>query len=188
MTPAPLEQLARALDATEHLIAAVREEQWTAATPCSEWNVRELVNHVVAGNHMFASILRDAPATAPPPPPPDSELLDAYHSSAAGLLAAFGQPGVLERVFMVPFGSVPGIVALHLRITEVLVHGWDLARASGQRAEFPADLAEQALDFSRGKLGNIPSGRQPFQPPQPVADDAPAIDRLAALLGRPVAS
>lgn len=97
------------------------------------------------------------------------------------------QPGVLERVFTVPFGTVPGMVALHLRITEVLVHGWDLSRAIGELASFPDDLAEQELTFGRGKLADVPSDRSPFAPPQPLAEDAPAIDRLAALLGRSVA-
>jgi uncharacterized protein (TIGR03086 family) len=80
------------------------------------------------------------------------------------------------------------MVALDLRITEVLVHGWDLARATGQPATFPDDLAEQELAFSRAKLADIPSDRSPFAPPQPVAEDAPAIDRLAACLGRSVAA
>jgi uncharacterized protein (TIGR03086 family) len=93
---------------------------------------------------------------------------------------------VLERSVTVPFGTIPGIVALHLRMTELLVHGWDLARATGQRPAFPDDLAEQELAFTRSKLTDIPPDRSPFGPPQPVADDAAAIDRLAACLGRNV--
>ena len=68
----------------------------------------------------------------------------------------------------------------------MLVHGWDLARATGQPASFPDDLAEQELAFSRHKLADIPAGRHPFGPPQPVAAEAPAIGRLAACLGRTV--
>lgn len=77
-------------------------------------------------------------------------------------------------------------VALHLRITELLVHGWDLARATDQVVTFPEDLAGQELAFTRVALADIPPGRRPFAPPEPVADDAPAIDRLAACLGRTV--
>lgn len=101
--------------------------------------------------------------------------------------AAFGQPGALERVITVPAGTVPGSVALHLRLTELLVHGWDLARATGQSVTgLPADLAEQELAFSRAQLDRMPRDRRPFaSPPQPVTDGAPAVDRLAALLGRP---
>ena len=98
----------------------------------------------------------------------------------------FGRPGVLEETFPMPIGTMPGTAVLHLRLTETLVHGWDLARALGRPAPFPDDLAEQALEFSRAALGNLPPGRMPFAPPKPVPDDAPAIDRLAALLGRDV--
>ena len=83
-------------------------------------------------------------------------------------------------------GTVPGVVLLHLRITELLVHGWDLAQATAQPPLLPDDLAEQELQFTSGKLADIPAGRHPFAPPQPVPDDAPAIERLAACLGRRV--
>jgi uncharacterized protein (TIGR03086 family) len=109
----------------------------------------------------------------------------AYRQSGETLVEAFSRPGVLESTLTVPAGTVPGAVALHLRLTEILVHGWDLARATGQDvADLPADLAEQELEFSRNQLEKLPPGRRPFDPPQPVSDDAPAVDRLAALLGR----
>ncbi len=183
MTNDPADRLSLALDATGQVIAAVHDEQWPFPTPCREWNLRDLVTHVVTGNYLFEGMLRSLPP-APRDSWPRSGLLDAYRGSAVALLTAFRQPGVLEQVFTVPIGTIPGIVALHLRITEVLVHGWDIARATRQRAEFPEDLAEQELAFSRSKLTYIPPGRQPFALPQPVADDAPAIDRLAACLGR----
>jgi hypothetical protein len=65
------------------------------------------------------------------------------------------------------------------------VHSWDLARATGQPTTgLPEDLAEQELSFSRVQLEKLPPGRSPFAPPQPVQQGAPAIDRLAGLLGR----
>ncbi len=189
MATEPADQLSIALDVTEHLIAAVRDDQWAGPTPCTAWTVRDLVSHVVVGNYAFASILRgERPAAPHEILRSGRDLLSAYRDSAAAVLGAFRQPGVLERVFTVPFGTVPGMVALHLRITEVLVHGWDLSRAIGEPASFPDDLAEQELTFGRGKLADVPSDRSPFAPPQPVAEDAPAIDRLAALLGRSLAA
>ena len=189
MTTEPADQLSTALDATEQVIAAVGGDQWSLPTPCTEWNVRDLVDHVVVGNYAFASILRgEPPAAAQDLLGSGRDLLSAYRDSAASLVAAFRQPGVLERPFTIPFGTVPGVVALHLRITEVLVHGWDLARAIGHVATFPEDLAEQELAFSRDKLADVAADRSPFAPPQPVAEDAPAIDRLAACLGRRVAA
>ncbi len=184
----PVHELSRALHATDRVMASVRDRQWGAPTPCPDWTVRDLAGHLIAGNRAFASILRGERPAPPGRPPADGELVAAYRASVTPLLDGFRQPGVLEQVFTVPFGSVPGIVALHLRVTEVLVHGWDLARATDQPAQFPEDLAEQELSFTRAKLADLPPDRHPFAPPQPAADDAPAIDRLAACLGRKVAS
>lgn len=187
MTAGPVRHLSVALGATGQLIAAVRDQQWSDPTPCPDWTVRDLVSHLVAGNSWFARAVGDQVAErAYQTSRPDGDLAMAYRDSATALLDAFGRPGVLDRIVAVPIGSVPGLVALHLRITEVLVHGWDLARATGQPAEFPEDLAEEELAFSRGKVADIPPDRRPFAPPQPVADDAAAIDRLAAFLGRDV--
>ena len=187
MTAEPVTQLSAALDITGQVIAGVRDEQWAGPTPCTDWTARDLVTHLVAGNNAFASIMRgQPPLLAQEASRPVDDLLAAYRDSADALLDAFGQPGALERIITVPFGTVPGIVALHLRITEVLVHGWDLARATGQPAPFPEDLAEQELAFTRAKLADIPAGRQPFAPPQPAPAGAAAIDRLAACLGRDV--
>jgi uncharacterized protein (TIGR03086 family) len=184
-------QLKLALDLAGDLVAGVPGARWGDPTPCDGWTVRDLVGHVIAGNALFARALggqyQDPAGPAGPAGPDDAALLPAYRDSAAALVEAFGQPGVLGQIVTVPFGTVPGIVALHLRITEVLVHGWDLATATGQHTAFPADLAEQELAFSIEKLSDIPPGRRPFGPRQPVAADAPAIDRLAACLGRSVA-
>ena len=180
-----VDQLSRVLDVTGRLVAGVRDEQWADPTPCSEWNVRDLVNHIVAGNRLFTAILtRSEPPGPPDPASAPAGLVRAYQDAAPELVAAFGQPGVLDEVFTVPFATVPGAVALHLRVIEMLVHGWDVARATGQSGDFPADITEQELAFSRSIIGQIPPDRHPFAPSLPENDEAPAIDRLAALLGR----
>ena len=175
MTPATTEQLADALERTGRLIAGIRPDQWNLPTPCTEWDVRALVDHLVNGNTVYARALGAEIA-------PTSE----YDPSAAAVLHAFRQPDAMSRVVQVPFGRVPGAVALHLRLTELLVHGWDVARATGQQTDFPEALAEQELEFSRGALGSIPPDRSPFAPSRPAADTAPALDRLVACLGRAV--
>jgi uncharacterized protein (TIGR03086 family) len=186
------DQLARALDAHEHLLAGVGTDQWNAPTPCSDWTVRDLVNHVVGGNRLFAEILQG-----------DKEALgrrrarlgrdhlgddpvSAHRDSANELLEASRQPGVLERIVELPIGAVPGSTALQLRVVESVVHGWDLATATGQRVAFPDEIVEQALAFTISKLADLPPGLPAFGPPRAVADDAPAIDRLVACLGRTV--
>ena len=84
-----------------------------------------------------------------------------------------------------PLGAATGADRLQIRLYDLLAHGWDLATATGQPIELPEDAAEQALAFVRTQLtDNARPGR--FDPVQLVADDAPAIERLVAFLGRPV--
>lgn len=181
---ATVDQLDSVLATLEPLVAAVGSAQWDAATPCADWDVRALLNHVVRGNLLYVAALagqegpgRDADALGDDP-------VAAYQTSAADVVAAFRAPGALERPVTVPFGTVPGEMALHLRIVEVLAHGWDLARATGRTISFPDDLVEQEIGFTRQALPMIPPERTPFARSHPVADDAAPLDRLVALLGR----
>jgi uncharacterized protein (TIGR03086 family) len=191
MTESMLAPLSAALDGGARLVDGVTGAQWDLPTPCTDWTVRQLLNHVVGGNRLFARVFRGEPL------PPLSELgrraaedqlgddaAAAYRSSGDDVLDALGSPGVLERTFTVPFGTLPAPALVRLRTVETLVHGWDLARATGQEAPFPDDLAEHELGFSRELLGRIPEGRHPFAPTRSMPDDAPALDRLVALLGR----
>lgn len=153
--------------------------------PMSPADPLAVVKHLTAGNQLFTAALGADPAAAVAGVA-GTDLLTAYREAGEALVEAFRRPQVLDQLVTVPFGTVPGGVALHLRITEVLVHGWDLARATGRVAAFPDTLVEPELAFSRADLEQIPAERRPFGPAQPVGDDAPAIDRLAACLGRQV--
>jgi uncharacterized protein (TIGR03086 family) len=186
----PLDPLAKAMELFAGLIATVGSEQWSLPTPCDAWNVQQLVGHVVSGQRLAARALRGEPPEGAMAGPWDSSHQPGrdgpavYRATAEELLSAFGEPGALERVVTVPAGTVPGAVAVHLRTTEALVHGWDLARATGLGFDVPADLAEGEIAFSRPMLDRIRPERRSFAPSRPISGDAPAIDRLAALLGR----
>lgn len=184
----PVTQLADAARAMSPLVAGIAPGQWAALTPCEQWTVADLLRHVVGGNRLFAAAARQQQAAPPTGPDdvPETELPAAYEDSVHDVVEAFGLPGALDRGMSVPFGTVPGSVALHLRLTEFLVHGWDLAQATGQPTDFPEALAEQELAFSQAALSQLPPDRRPFAAPQPVPATAPALDRLAALLGRRV--
>ncbi len=186
MTDVPTDPLApfgRALDATGRLVGALRDEQWSAATPCTEWDVLALVEHLVVGHDLFADALG-----APAPAARGDDLAARYADSGARLLAAFRAPGAMERTVTVPFGTVPAAVALHLRTVEALVHGWDLVQATGLPLDVDDAVAEAELRFTVGALAGAPPDRlrARFAPPRPVADTAPPLERLAAALGRDV--
>jgi uncharacterized protein (TIGR03086 family) len=141
------------------------------------------VGHLVTGNLAFAAL-----ATGSEPPAADADQLGpdplgAFRAAGRQLAAALRTPGVAERTYPLPIGTVPGTALAGIRITELLGHGWDLARATGQPPGFPDDLAERGLAGARGQLRSRPAG---FAPPTPAPDTAPAIDRLAAFLGRAV--
>jgi uncharacterized protein (TIGR03086 family) len=180
-----VEQLGRAFAAVGDLIAEVRPEQWSAPTPCTDWTVRRLVDHLIGMNRVFAALLAGEPAPQWAADHSEVDPVRAYRESAARLRAAFGQPGVLERTYRGPLGAATGAERLQIRLYDLLAHGWDLAQAIGQPAALPDDVAEQSLAFVRTHLTEqARPGR--FGPAQMVADDAPAIERLVAFLGRPV--
>ena len=186
---ATVDQLDSVQSVVEPLVAAVASDQWDAPTPCGDWDVRALLTHVVGGNRVFAAAVRGTPLEQARQAvlagdPLGADPAAAYAAAAADVAAAFRAHAALDRPVTIPFGTVPAAVALHLRIAEALVHGWDLARATGRTVSFPDDVVEQEIAFSREFLPQVPPGRQPFGAPQPVADDAPPLDRLVALLGR----
>lgn len=116
-------------------LASVSPGQWGAPTPCAEWDVRQLVNHMTQGNRNCIRLLeggtradflrfREADALGADP-------LCAYARSVRGCAAAFARPGALARVLDYPLGRVTGLQALAVRTADTLIHAWDLARAVG---------------------------------------------------------
>lgn len=167
------------------LIGRIDDSQWLAPTPCTEWNVREVVSHLVGMNLVFVAMFEDGPMPERGADRLGADPAGAFRQSAAALQAAAARPGVLERRQATPLGSATGAERLQWRIADLLTHGWDLVQATGVAADLPADLAEQALTFVQAQLPGQPrAGR--FADAQPIRDDAPAIDRLAAITGRPV--
>jgi uncharacterized protein (TIGR03086 family) len=182
-----LGDLDRALTAAEVIVAGIQASQWAAPTPCSELDVRDVLNHLVSGNLLFAALVRAEP-------PPDrgadhlgTDPLAAFQRAGRELREAFARPGVLESVYTAPFGAAPGAVLAGVRVAELLTHGWDLARATGQPTDFPEDIAERALAAARRQLISRPEGPGAFFAAEVIVPpDAAAIDRLAGFLGRPV--
>ncbi len=179
-----------ACNATEQVVARVTADELDRPTPCSEWNVRQLLNHLVSTLVLGKALLSDippAPGTGGPGALPELDLvgddpLDSYRKAAAELLAAAGGDA-LARSHTTPFGDMPGAVLSGFTTVDIAVHGWDLARATGQDATLETGLAETVLAFARQTLSD--DMRAPrIGPAVPVADDAPATDRLVAFLGR----
>jgi uncharacterized protein (TIGR03086 family) len=183
-----LDLLARSFAAVGVLVDAIQPGQWSAPTQCLDWTVHRLVEHLVGKNLVFAAVLAELPLPQRGDGMPSDQLARAYHESAAALLDAYEQPGVLDRTYQGPLGPATGAPRLKIRMYDLLAHGWDRAQALGRPAELPEDAAEESLAFARADGRAVRPGGGCFDPPRPVADAAPAIVRLVAFLGRDVSA
>jgi uncharacterized protein (TIGR03086 family) len=181
----------RLVAAVQHLVDGIKPDQWTASTPCPDWNVRQLLHHVTNGNVVFAKMATRE--RAPGPITAEERAIDwlgadpaaGFRASCTMMHDAFMKPGFLDERFDTPvMGEQSGTTVVRMRMNELLIHGWDLARATGQPADLPDDLAEGALMLWQTRLADRPRDGMPFDTPKTVPDDAPPIDRLAAYLGR----
>ena len=151
-------------------LTAVRDDDWANPTPCEGWDVRSLVAHLIV----------DTTVLGPSP-------MATWRGTALAALQAAGADGVLDNVYPHPVGELSGSVIVGFRVTENLVHGWDLARACGIDVEVPGDPAERCLDFWLPLVGSMDDSavlRGSFGEPVLPPEDAPAGVRLLALLGR----
>ncbi|MCE2469847.1 MAG: TIGR03086 family protein [Dehalococcoidia bacterium] len=153
----PVPWFERSLDIAGRLVAGVRDDQWGDATPCTEWNVRDLVHHLVGNNVWYAGVMRGDDDSDGPPQ--DDLLGDdpaaAYDASMDAAKEALRTPGCMERVM--PFwGGVTGQLFTAEHFIDCFVHGWDLAKATGQNTALPRDLVEAAYAILEPDNGQPP--------------------------------
>ncbi len=177
----------RALEATGKVVAGIRADQWNASTPCEGWDVATLTNHVVAGN-LWAAELAAGKTIEEVGDALDGDRLGndptgAYQRSAAAAAEAFEAPGALDAPCAVSYGPVPGSVYAGHRIVDVLVHGWDLAVATGQDTTLAPDLVSACIGIVEPQLEGLKASgafRDCGEPPP----DADPQTRLLTWLGR----
>jgi uncharacterized protein (TIGR03086 family) len=179
--------LERALDQTAAIITAIPPGQANLPTPCTGWDVRALVRHLV-GQDMRNFLVSVRGETADWRAPAD-ELRDdwaaEFQDRAGPLRAAWRAADLGQPIAMPGGGEAPLRGRADQQIAELATHDWDLVKATGQRADLDPALAEHALDWSHQVLR--PEFRGPdkaFGPEVPVSPDAPAYDRLAGWFGR----
>ena len=100
------------------------------------------------------------------------------------MLDAWSPQGVIDRVYPMAWGDTPGDMLVGFSLIEQVTLGWDLAHATGQAARFPSDVVEATSRLAHASVDESVRVPGMFGSAVPVADDAPALDRLAAFLGR----
>ena len=183
----PIALLERALAGTRRVVGDVRPDQYGAPTPCPGWDVRALLNHLLAGNEYFAALGRGerpdmAVWTTDHLGEGDPAAL--YDASSKTALDAWRGPGALDRFATLPSGG-KGPRVFDMYLMETAVHGWDLAKATGQQPPLDDVLAQELYRAWYGRFPDeVRAGGRVVGPEVPCAPDAPITDRLLAYLGR----
>ncbi|CAM5346321.1 TIGR03086 family metal-binding protein [Streptomyces atroolivaceus] len=172
------------------LIASIDDRQLTGPTPCPDYSVRELLGHLLGLTAAFrdAAHKKSGPTTGTSPTSALPVLPADWRSAMPPLLdelvAAWRSPAALEGMTQAGGVELPGQVAGMVVRNELVVHGWDLARSTGQefRADEPSLRASEAMLAPQGDDRSGPDAI--FGPPVPVPADASLADRVIALSGR----
>jgi uncharacterized protein (TIGR03086 family) len=195
---------AKAMATGGDVIANVRPDQLDGPTPCTEYDVRTLVGHLVGVLDRVALMGRgENPFQAPDKVTDvaDDAWLAAWSDAAQRVQEAWADEASLTRIVHLPWAQESGALTLASYTNEIAVHTWDLATATGQRPAWDDEVLATAWESIRRGMpaegraemfaavkADMPepyrSTPDPWAAAVPVADDAPLIDRLVAWNGR----
>jgi uncharacterized protein (TIGR03086 family) len=171
----------RAQDVFAKVLVAVKPDQLSAPSPCTGWDAKAVIDHVIAGNGRVQLLADRAPAAAP------DDQVAAHALSAKAAQAVFAAPDGLTRTFELPVGPMRGSGFISLRTTDALVHAWDLAKATGQSTDLDPELAAVCLEAAKQRISPAYRGEgRPFGEEKSCPEGRGAVDQLAAFLGREV--
>jgi uncharacterized protein (TIGR03086 family) len=174
-------------------VHAVREDQWGAATPDTDWSVADLVGHLVDEHRWVAPLLHgldlesarkvvEGTRRLPVDGGVGANLAESWDEAATSSADAVAEPDALERTVELSRGDTAARRYVSEMIFDLVVHSWDLGRAVGHAASMPDDLVSYVYDQVRD-MGDL-SASGLFGAPVEVPDDAPTIDKLVAATGR----
>ena len=169
------------------LVHTVREDQWAAPTPCAEWDVRHLVNHLVVEDlwavPLFAGSTIAAVGSAFDGDQVGSSPIPRWEEAVAGAIGAITSPGAMDRIVHLSFGDLPGSEYTMQLFADHLVHAWDLGTALGREPDLdPSVVAACRAWFVDNEDGYRSAGV--IGPRQPMTDDADDLAWLLAAFGR----
>jgi uncharacterized protein (TIGR03086 family) len=180
-----------ATDVLTGVVGRVRDDQLGAPTPCAESTLGDLIDHVdgLALAFTAAATRERLPGGSQGPSADASRLGTDWRTRIperlAALADAWGKDDAWVGMTEAGGQDLPAEVAGLVALNEVIVHGWDIAVASGQNYTCEDHLVEAAQGFVGASVAENPNGSPGlFGPPVPVPDGAPALDRLLGLTGR----
>ena len=188
----PLELLAKAVGRTRTTIAGVAEAQLGSATPCAEWDVCGLMNHMLGGLEFTAGCMAGSPPDLRPTEADSSlagqrdldALIGAYENQSERLLRMAAEPGMLDRIVASPFGEMLAARFLVGTVMDQTIHCWDLAKATGQDASLPHELVEYTMAMLSSGFAEQGRAMGFIGPEIAVPDGSSEQDKLIAFMGR----
>ncbi len=177
----------QAADFFGSVVEQIDDGQWGDPTPCVEWNVRQLLNHMVV-EQLWAPPLLEGKTIADVGTRFDGDQLgpepkEAWRESSLESRAWIGAPDAMERTVHLSYGDDSAVNYCDQMTVDALIHGWDLARAIGADESLPAEL----VDWAYGALlpmQELLTASGVFGTPVEVSDSADPQSRLLGLLGR----
>jgi uncharacterized protein (TIGR03086 family) len=181
----------RVIGQTKTIVDGVAPDELGRPTLCTEWTVRDVINHITGGATMFAECIREGSIA-------DERMAQLFGGDNVGedykgaftratdeVVATFDEPGMMDKTVKLPFGEMPAGIALNIAVFDVTTHAADIAWATGQTIG-DKELLETALAVGREIIG--PDMRKPgiFDAEQVVGADAGVTERLLAFAGRKV--
>lgn len=181
----PIAQLSAVLPTLSSLVDNVGPAQLYHPTPCDAFTVHDVLHHMIDGATTFARKFRGDEA------PSGSTTLqygwvpvDEFRAAMEGLLDAVGSEGAMDRVIGTPMGELDGSTFARFVALDGLVHGWDIATATGQPYDPPVELVDDVERFARQAITAALRDSGAFAAEVDAPDGARPIERLAAFTGR----
>jgi uncharacterized protein (TIGR03086 family) len=170
------------------VVAGITGDQWDEPTPCSLWSVRDLLAHNVVEN-LWVPALMAGETVASVGDRFDGDVLGARPSRAWAATvdsanAAMEDEGAMERIVHLSFGDLPGAEYAKQRIVDLVVHAWDLARATGRPEVLDGDSVHACLGWGEEWKPMLGAMGDYFDPPIESAPDADPQTRMLNLFGR----
>lgn len=182
---APIDQLDRVMPLVTAVVDRIAGMQMHDPTPCADFNVHGVLNHMFVGGGTFAHLFRgEEPPEVTPPAVYGWVPAAEFREAMGDLVDAIRSPGALERTITTPVGEMPGETFARFVAVDALIHGWDLARATGQHYEPPEDLVEVIDRFARAAITPEVRATGMFADAVEPPPDASKLERLVAFTGR----
>jgi len=182
-----IEVLTRSHDYLREVVAAVPDGAWAAPTPCSEWTVRQVLNHARIDQQAYGLVLTGDRPDSDPFHPADALAGDPVAELDKVLRAvAEGYAGMSPDAEQVPtpLGPMPLALAAATAAMDAAVHAWDIAVATGQSRPLPDDLAKGIWPAADRLVDQLRDAYRVFAPAREVKGDYGRAEALLAFLGR----